>query len=566
LPTPVDRDHGLQEQLRRVLAIGRALVDEHDPATVLDRILAEARSLTGARYAALGVMNEDRTGLERFITSGIDEDGRRAIGELPRGRGVLGVLIRDPWPLRLTDVGAHPESYGFPAGHPPMHAFLGVPIVIRGHAWGNLYLTEKTNGEAFSEEDEEAVTNLAAWAATAIDNARLFDVNERRRLELERAVQALEAARDIADATGQVDDLDSVLELVAKRGRALVEARTLLIMIQEGDELVIAASAGHGAQARGRRLPIAASSAGRVLERGTAQRVDDVTLDLRIAPADFGVPDARRGLTVPLQHRGAGIGVLVAFDRGPEQAPFTEEDEGLLRTFAASAANAIALNRSVTADRLRSAIAAAEAERGRWARELHDQTLQSLGALRVGLASIRGGLTSDEAARSALTETIGDVETEIASLRAIIADLRPAILDDLGLIEALDALLDRHRSAGLEINPSITLEDDETQVPWDPTLEITIYRLVQEAMTNVVKHACATAVSVTVGLSESGDVVTVEVSDNGRGFDAGGLTDGFGLAGLRERVFLAGGQIEVHSIPAGTQLSASLPVSRQPAS
>jgi GAF domain-containing protein len=209
-----------------------------------------------------------------------------------------------------------------------MHAFLGVPIVIRGQAWGNLYLTEKTNGETFSEADEEAVTNLAAWAATAIDNARLFDVNERRRLELERAVQALEAARDIADATGQVDDLDSVLELVAKRGRALVQARTLLIMIQEGDELVIAASAGHGAQARGRRLPIAASSAGRVLERGTAQRVDDVTLGLRIAPADFGVPDARRGLTVPLQHRGAGIGVLVAFDRGPDQAPFTEEDEG----------------------------------------------------------------------------------------------------------------------------------------------------------------------------------------------------------------------------------------------
>jgi signal transduction histidine kinase len=562
----VDRDHGLQEQLRRVLAIGRALVDEHDPATVLDRILAEARSLTGARYAALGVMNEDRTGLERFITSGIDEDGRRAIGELPRGRGVLGVLIRDSWPLRLTDVGAHPESYGFPAAHPPMHAFLGVPIVIRGQAWGNLYLTEKTSGETFSEADEEAVTNLAAWAATAIDNARLFDANERRRLELERAVQALEAARDIADATGQVDDLESVLELVAKRGRALVEARTLLIMIQEGDELVIAASAGHGAQARGRRLPIAESSAGRVLERGAAQRVDDVALDLRIAPADFGVPDARRGLTVPLQHLGVGIGVLVAFDRGPEQAPFTEEDEGLLRTFAASAANAIALNRSVTADRLRSAIAAAEAERGRWARELHDQTLQSLGALRVGLASIRGGLTSDEPARLALTETIGDVETEIANLRAIIADLRPAILDDLGLIEALDALLDRNRSSGLEINPSITLEGDATQVPWDPTLEITIYRLVQEAMTNVVKHAGATAVSVTVGLSESGDEVTIEVSDNGRGFDADGLTDGFGLAGLRERVFLAGGQIEVHSTPAGTQLSARLPVSRQPAS
>jgi GAF domain-containing protein len=185
------------------LAIGSALVDERDPAAVLDRILSEARSLTGARYAALGVMDQERTGLERVVTAGIDEDGRRAIGELPHGRGVLGVLIDDPRPLRLTHVGAHPESYGFPHAHPQMHSFLGVPIIIRGQAWGNLYLTEKADDEAFTEQDEEAVTILAGWAATAIDNARLFDAGQRRRIELERAVQALEAAHDIADAVGR---------------------------------------------------------------------------------------------------------------------------------------------------------------------------------------------------------------------------------------------------------------------------------------------------------------------------------------------------------------------------
>jgi signal transduction histidine kinase len=554
----VDPASERQELLRRVLAIGGTLVNERDPAAVLDRILAEAQSLTGARYAALGVLDEARVELERFITAGFAESTKRSIGDLPRGRGVLGVLIHDPRPQRLTDVGAHPESYGFPPGHPPMHSFLGVPIIIRGQAWGNLYLTEKENAEPFSDQDEEAVTILAGWAATAIDNARLFEANRQRRTELERSVQALEAARDIADAVGEVGELDRVLELVAKRGRALVEARTLLIMVRDGDELLVSASAGHGMQAQGQRLPIHGSSAGHVFEHGAPERFDDVATELKIAPADFGVPNAHSGLTVPLQHRGTAIGVLVAFDRGDEKAPFTADDESVLRTFAASAANAIALNRSVAADRLRSAITAAEAERGRWARELHDQTLQSLGALRVGLASIRRG-ANDETIQEALTETIADVETEIANLRAIIADLRPAILDDLGLEEALDALLDRHQAAGLTITRAIDLDGHLDAGRRDPGAETTVYRLVQEALTNIVKHARASEVRVGVATSSEDDTMTVEISDDGVGFDADRPSGGFGLAGLRERVFLAGGKLELTSSPAGTRITARLP-------
>ena len=547
-----------EQHLRRVLAIGGALVDERDPAAVLERILTEAQALTGARYAALGVLDEQRAELERFITAGFDEPTQQSIGDLPRGRGVLGVLIHTPQSLRLTDVGAHPESHGFPPAHPPMRTFLGVPITIRGQAWGNLYLTEKDNGEPFSAQDEEAVTILAGWAATAIDNARLFEASRQRRTELERAVLALEAARDIADAVGEVGELDRVLELVAQRGRALVEARTLLIMVREGEDLVVAASAGHGARAQGRRLPIRGSSAGHVLEQGAPQRFDDVATELKIAPADFGVPDAHSGLTVPLQHRGTAIGVLVAFDRGDERTSFTADDESVLRTFAASAANAIALNRSVAADRLRSAITAAEAERGRWARELHDQTLQSLGALRVGLASIRSSV-GDEITRDALTETIADVETEIANLRAIIADLRPAILDDLGLEAALGALLDRHEAAGLQVTRAIGLDGPPGSGPRDPGVETTVYRLVQESLTNVVKHARAGAVRVAVATSDADGAVTVEVGDDGGGFDAAQPGGGFGLAGLRERVFLAGGQLDVDSSPAGTRVRARLP-------
>jgi GAF domain-containing protein len=185
--------------MARLLDAGRALVADLDPQAVLDRILATARELTGARYAALGILDERRTGLEQFLAVGVDEQTRAAIGERPRGRGVLGVLIHEPQPLRLSDVSGHPQSYGFPEGHPTMRGFLGVPIMIRGAAWGNLYLTEKEEGE-FTAADEQAAVILAEWAATAIENARLYHESERRRTEQERAVRGLEATRDVAIA------------------------------------------------------------------------------------------------------------------------------------------------------------------------------------------------------------------------------------------------------------------------------------------------------------------------------------------------------------------------------
>jgi GAF domain-containing protein len=162
-------DSGTDDQrLSRLIDVGRGLLSELDPDVVLDRLLETARELTGARYAALGVLDEQRTGLARFVTRGVDDATHRAIGDLPRGNGILGVLIDDARPLRLHDVGEHPQSYGFPSGHPPMHAFLGLPVVIRGEAWGNLYLTEKEGGGDFTAEDEEAVIVLADWAAIAL--------------------------------------------------------------------------------------------------------------------------------------------------------------------------------------------------------------------------------------------------------------------------------------------------------------------------------------------------------------------------------------------------------------
>jgi signal transduction histidine kinase len=550
-----------EDKLRRLLHVGTTLVGELDPGTVLRRILEEAVELTGARYAALGVLDESRTHLGQFLTLGIDEATQHSIGERPRGRGLLGVLIEDPQPLRVAEVCEHPLSYGFPPDHPPMRTFLGVPITIRSEAWGNLYLAEKRGGEPFSDDDEEAVIVLAQWAATAIENARLYEGSEQRRELLERAVRSLEAARDIADAISGVPDLDRVLELIVKRGRALVSARTVLILLREGEHLVIAASAGHAADARGRRIPIARSTSGQILRRGQPERIADVATRLRITPEQLGVPDAHSALLVPMLHRGAGLGVLAAFDRGPEAGTFTPEDEELLRTFAVSAANAVAINRSVETERLRSMVAAADSERGRWARELHDQTLQSLGALRVSLASIMG--RGDATARDdGIRRAIADVELEIGNLRGIIADLRPSILDDLGLNAALEALLDRRRSDGLEITAELVLgPPGVAHGQLSPDLETAVYRIVQEALTNVAKHARAQAARVSIGLS--GDGLLIEVQDDGIGFDTDKKTPGFGLTGMRERAYLAGGRLEVESSELGTSVRVRLPTGRR---
>ncbi len=398
--------------IRRLLDVGRALTTELDQRVVLDRVLETAREVTGARYAALGILNDEHSGLERFLTSGVDDEIHRAIGDLPRGRGVLGALIEHPQPLRLADVGQHPSSYGFPAGHPPMRSFLGVPIVIRGQAWGNLYLTEKQGDDEFSERDEEAAVILADWAAIAIDNARMYETSERRRDEAEKAIRGLEATRDVAVAIGGEIALEHVLELIVKRGRALVGARSLVIMLRDGEELVVHASAGHAREMRGARLPIAGSTSGQVLEHRQPERITDVAARLRIAPSEFGVSDAQTALLVPMLYRGEAMGVLAAFDRGADGSVFGEDDEQMLRTFAASAATAVAMAQSVQADRLRSSQAAADAERRRWARELHDETLQGLGGLRLLLSSARRG-DDLERAQTAMDEAVEHIEREI---------------------------------------------------------------------------------------------------------------------------------------------------------
>ena len=544
--------------LRRLLDIGRALTVELDQRVVLDRVLETAREITGARYAAVGILNEQRTELAQFLTSRVDEDTHRAIGELPRGRGVLGALIDQPQPLRLSDVGQHPTSYGFPVGHPAMRSFLGVPVTIRGQVWGNLYLTEKDEGE-FTEADEEAAVILAQWASIAIENARLYETSERRRQQSEQSARGLEATRDVAVAIGGEIALEHVLELIVKRGRALVRAKSLVIMLRDGDELVVQTSAGHAKEMRGVRLPITGSTSGQVLERRVAERITDVASRLRIAPSEFGVADPQTALLVPMLYRGNALGILAAFDRCDDGELFSEDDEQTLRMFASSAATAVALAQSVAADRLRSSLASAEGERRRWARELHDETLQGLAGLRMLISAALRRADPDQHEQTMRT-AMEHIEREIDNLRTIITELRPAALDELGLKIAIEALLDRHRELnGLEISSELTLPDPANGAArLDGDLESTVYRLVQEALTNVTKHAEANTVQVAVG--ESDGELQVEVQDDGKGFDPEAASQGFGLEGMRERVSLAGGTLSITPGERGTLVRARLPI------
>jgi len=547
------------ERLERLIEVGRSLVAELHLPNILDRVLEVAREITGARYAALGILDEEKRELEQFLTVGIDEEQRNRIGVLPRGHGVLGLLIRDPKPLRLEDVGSHPDSYGFPPDHPPMTTFLGAPVLIRGEAWGNLYLTDKASGP-FTEEDEEALLVLADWAAIAIENARLYEGVERRRRELERAVHGLEATTEIARALAGETELERVLELIVKRGRALVEATAVVIMLLEGEELVVKATAGDiSPSAEGAHVPIAGSLSGGVVLTGRPERIKDVQGQLKRQPVVMA--GATSALLVPLVFRGAVHGVLTAFDRRSEGPEFTDEDERLMAGFAASAAAAVATAKSVAEDRLRLSIEASEQERKRWARELHDDTLQGLAGLGVMLGSaLRSG--SEESTRKGVEAAIEQIREEAAKLRALIAELRPAALDEIGLRAAVEGLVERTASTqGLDVTAEIALSSDDEGAPrLAPEVESTAYRIVQEGLTNVAKHAGASTAEIRI--AEADGRLEVAVRDDGRGFEPSAPRTGFGLTGMRERVEMLGGTLAVESSPAGlgTLVRASVPV------
>jgi signal transduction histidine kinase len=543
VPGATDRTRGLVEA-------GIALTSELSLDAVLQRVVEASAGITGARYAALGVIDASGRELERFVTAGIDAETHAAIGDLPRGRGILGVLIREARPLRLHDIADDPRSVGFPPNHPQMRSFLGVPIVLRGVAYGNLYLTEKAGGEDFSTEDEEAVLLLAAQAAVAIENARLYE-------SATKWSRQLESLNELATALVSETDLQRLLDLVCARLRELIDARVVMIGLPLASGRVgIASAAGEGSNTLGRLELGETSKSARVLQRKRSERVDSVLDDPEIDPQVTRRIGAKTGLYVPLLARDEALGVIVAHDKLGRDARFTDEDRRLAENFASRAAAAVALSQRVARDALRRVVNAQELERRRLARELHDETGQALTSILLGLRTVEEAGTPEET-REAVAGLRVLVRSTLHDVRRLAVELRPKALDDFGLEPALERLTASFaEQTGLDVDFQTMLP--EGRLP--PEIETTLYRVVQEALTNIVKHARASRVSVLVTRKDGS--VTAVIEDDGAGFDPSRVREeGLGLMGMRERAALVGGRITVESRPgAGSTLVAEVPL------
>jgi signal transduction histidine kinase len=539
------------DRLRALLDAGIALAGELSLDGVLQKIVEAAAELTDAKYAALGVIDPTGQGLERFVVTGIDAETQAAIGDRPRGRGILGVLIRDARSLRLDDLGKDPRSVGFPPNHPPMTTFLGVPILLRGVAYGNLYLTEKAGGGAFTAEDEELTQLLAAQAAVAVENARLYE-------SATRWLNQLESLNEIVDALISEVELPKLLELVATRLRELVKARLVVIaMPSSSGNLVIRTVAGESAgELVGTELERRGSKSGRVLDRGRSERVDSIIEDLEVDQEAGRRMGARTGLYVPVLLRGRPIGILTAHDKEDGDPRFTDDDLRLAETLSARVAVVVDLSQRVAREALRSVVSAQELERERLARELHDETGQALTSILLGLKELEDAGSAADVS-SATTRLRELVVTTLQDVRRLAVELRPKALDDFGLVPALERLVETFQEqTGIEV----FMEPQLGQERLPSEIETALYRIIQEALTNVVKHAQASRVSIV--LSRRGNSVSAVFEDDGRGFAVDETReDGLGLLGMKERLSLLDGRLQIESSSdGGTTLVAEVPI------
>ncbi len=537
------------ERTRALVEAGIALASELSLDVVLQKLVDTAAELTGARYAALGVIDLAGHGLERFVTAGVDEETVARIGHPPQGHGILGLIIRDARPLRLHDLHDDPHSAGFPAHHPEMTTFLGLPVMLRGVAYGNLYLTEKEGGGDFTAEDEELTGLLAAQAAVAIENARLYE-------SATRWLAQLESLNEIGNSLVAEVGLSRQLQLVAQRLRTLLSARIVTVNLPnpDGSLRIVAADGDQADELLGATVAARSKSAS-VLESRHGQRVDSLLDDPDVDQAAARLLGARTGLYVPLVAYDRAIGVIDAHDKLGDDLRFTDDDMRLAESFASRASVAVDLSERVARDSLRRVVEAQELERRRLARELHDETGQALTSILLGLRAMEDAKT-DEQVRAAAVELRELVVRTLQDVRQLAVELRPKALDDFGLTAALERLVETWaEQTGIRVQLQANVPG---RLPSE--IETALYRIVQEALTNIVKHARASRVSIV--LSERERAVTVVIEDDGIGFaPRSAREDGLGLVGMRERVALVGGRLEIESREgAGTTLLVEVPL------
>jgi signal transduction histidine kinase len=536
----------VRQLLEAVVGIGSGL----DLETALTRIVQAAVTLVDAQYGALGVLGAEQR-LARFITVGLAPEEIAKIGPYPEGHGLLGELIRHPEPLRSADLAQHPQSYGFPANHPPMHSFLGVPIRVRSEVFGNLYMTEKQGGAPFDADDEAVLIALAAAAGVAIDNARLYDESRRRQ-------QWLEATSELTRGLLSGLAADEVLAGFAQRAATFAQADLVVVALPdaEREDLVIVAAEGAGAELlRGTAVGVEESLLGAVFKSGQPESVPDMSADERSRTDLVPGIELGPGLLVPLGTSGQVRGVL-SIARVAGAAPFDVSILQLTADLGVQAAVVLEL-----ADRRRdSELLSLYADRDRIGRDLHDLAIQRLFATSMSLQGAYK-ITQKPAVAKRIAQSISDLDDTIKVIRSTIFSLHSHDLDDdeapgvrAQVIEACERVAEQ-----LGFSPSVRFSGPvDTLVP-DEVAEH-VLAVLREALSNAARHAQARRVDVEVTVD--GTHVTLTVMDDGVGIPATGRRSG--LTNLAERAQQLGGRFSVDPGAAGgTVLVWSVPV--QPA-
>jgi len=521
-----------QDRLRGLLDAVVGLAADLDLDSVLERIIRVACQLADAQYGALGVLGAgpDRR-LRAFVTHGLADAQRAEIGDLPRGHGILGVIIDSPEPLRLDRLGDQPMSYGFPANHPPMDTFLGVPIRIRDQVFGNLYLTEKRSGAGFTTEDEEILVALAAAAGVVIENARLYEESARRQ-------RWLEAAAEITAALLGEVRRDQAMALVADRAREVAGADVSAVLLRhEGDRLLVEVTSGSlPDDAAGTRVPTTGAVVGTVLDGGepfvlAAPALDERLAELAMSSAD-GWPLLGSVALLPLRGARAAAGVLMVGWSPERQHEFRTTDIALLASFAEQAALALQI---AQAQEDRGRLAVFE-DRDRIGRDLHDLVIQRLFAVGLTLENA-SRLTVRPEVTARITGAVDDIDATIKDIRRTIFELSaPPVPGDLRAeLAAAVALV----VPALGFAPRL-----QTDGPVDSAVRAELrphlLAVLREALSNVARHAHATQVDVRLAIGED---VVLSVTDDGIGVPDGGRRSG--LRNMAERAESLGGSFDV---------------------
>lgn len=537
-----------ESRLQRLLDAVVSIASDLSLPDTLRRIVELAAELAGARYAALGVIGPDQLLIE-FITIGLDTQTRLSIGDLPHGKGILGLLINEPKPLRLHDLSEHPASYGFPPNHPPMTSFLGVPIRIRGSVFGNLYLTEKHGGGDFSEEDEDVVVALAAAAAIAIENARLYEDTHRRE-------QWLTASTDVTAQLLRGADFTETAQLIVAKAADVAQAEAAYLLLHDGPDQILAVRAGHGADSEdylGMRYRVQRPSAGLLdADGGPSRFAAGSHLLIPVDPATPPVPFTGPGVLIPLAAGGRVLG-LISVARHRDATPLGDADIRMVHAYAGHAALAVEFSRAA-ADQQRLAILE---DRDRIARDLHDLIIQRLFAVGLGLQGL-SAMTERPDLANRLTAFVDDLDATIRDVRKTIFSLQEPTDRPSGLRgEILRVVTGAADALGFE--PRLDLQGPlDSAVP--DALRPDLLAVLGEALTNVARHASATKATVQVGVDLTTRTVTLVVTDDGVGPGPDDLP-GHGTANMAARARRWGGDCQLESATTGgARLAWSIPL------